>query len=188
MARRTERAAAASECRRQVRSAAARRSARAEQRQDNVMTPAGPTDTTPAPSRASRCACVAGVLSHLGGAGQLLLLPRTRHAAERARPIDRHAARRVERGYRGLAPLRWRREEARGAASCSWTPRARGEPPGPRHARRPHCPYRERSECVSDRFSPMIEMVEHVCAVSKRRRGARAWQNFGEEGQRRVTQ
>eukprot|EP00964_Phaeocystis_antarctica_P038897 scaffold22246_cov77-Phaeocystis_antarctica.AAC.1 len=103
------------ECRRPVRSAAARRSARAEQRQDDVMTPAGPTDTTSAPSRASRCACVAGVLSHLGGTGQLLLLPRTRRAAERApRPIDRHmAARRVKRGYRGLAPLRWRREERR---------------------------------------------------------------------------
>ena len=56
-------AAAASECRRPVRSAAARRSARAEQRQDDVMTPAGPTDTTSAPSRASRCACVAGVVS-----------------------------------------------------------------------------------------------------------------------------
>merc|ERR1740130_492451 len=77
------------------------------------MTPAGPTDTTSAPSRASRCACVAGVLSHLDRAGRLLLLPRMRHAAERARPIDRHAARRVERGYRGLAPLRWRREERR---------------------------------------------------------------------------
>jgi len=171
-----------------VRSAAARRSARARQPQDDAMTPAGPTDRTSAPSRASRCACVAGVLSHLGGAGRLLLLPRTRRAAERApRPIDRHmAARCVKRGYRGLAPLRWRREERRPAehlaASCSWIPRARGEPPGPRHARRPHCPYRERSECVSDRFSPMIEMVEHVCAVSKRRRGARAWQNFGEEG------
>eukprot|EP00964_Phaeocystis_antarctica_P040675 scaffold23263_cov78-Phaeocystis_antarctica.AAC.4 len=38
-----------------------------------------------------------------------------RHAAERARPIDRHAARRVERGYRGLAPLRWRREQRRPA-------------------------------------------------------------------------
>ena len=39
-----------------------------------------------------------------------------RQAAERARPIDRHmAARRVERGYRGLAPLRWRREERRPA-------------------------------------------------------------------------
>jgi len=181
-------AAAASECRRPVRSAAARRSARARQPQDDAMTPAGPTDRTSAPSRASRCACVAGVLSHLGGAGRLLLLPRTRRAAERApRPIDRHmAARCVKRGYRGLAPLRWRREERRPAehlaASCSWIPRARGEPPGPRHARRPHCPYRERSECVSDRFSPMIEMVEHVCAVSKRRRGARAWQNFGEEG------
>ena len=55
----TERAAAASECRRPVRPAAARRSARAEQRQDDVMTPAGPTDTTAAPSKASRCACVA---------------------------------------------------------------------------------------------------------------------------------
>ena len=156
-------AAAASECRRPVRSAAARRSARARQPQDDAMTPAGPTDRTSAPSRASRCACVAGVLSHLGGAGRLLLLPRTRRAAERApRPIDRHmAARCVKRGYRGLAPLRWRREERRPAehlaASCSWIPRARGEPPGPRHARRPHCPYRERSECVSDRFSPMIE-------------------------------
>ena len=58
-----ERAAAASECRRPARSAAARRSARAEQRQDDVMTPAGPTDTTSAPSRALRCACVAGVVS-----------------------------------------------------------------------------------------------------------------------------
>ena len=134
------------------------------------MTPAGPTDRTSAPSRASRCACVAGVLSHLGGAGRLLLLPRTRRAAERApRPIDRHmAARCVKRGYRGLAPLRWRREERRPAehlaASCSWIPRARGEPPGPRHARRPHCPYIERSECVPDRFSPMIETGEHVTA------------------------
>ena len=110
-------AAAASECRRPVRSAAARRSARARQPQDDAMTPAGPTDSTSAPSRASRCACVAGVLSHLGGAGRLLLLPRTRRAAERApRPIDRHmAARCVKRGYRGLAPLRWRREERRPA-------------------------------------------------------------------------
>ena len=143
---------AASEGRRRpVRSAAARRSARARQPQDDAMTPAGPTDRTSAPSRASRCACVAGVLSHLGGAGRLLLLPRTRRAAERApRPIDRHmAARCVKRGYRGLAPLRWRREERRPAehlaASCSWIPRARGEPPGPRHARRLHCLYRERS-------------------------------------------
>eukprot|EP00964_Phaeocystis_antarctica_P132141 scaffold96169_cov65-Phaeocystis_antarctica.AAC.1 len=48
---------AASECRRPVRSAAARRSARAEQSQDDAMTPAGPPDTTPAPSRASSCAC-----------------------------------------------------------------------------------------------------------------------------------
>eukprot|EP00964_Phaeocystis_antarctica_P044160 scaffold25375_cov61-Phaeocystis_antarctica.AAC.1 len=47
------RGAARRACRRPVRSAAARRSARAEQRQDDVMTPAGPTDTTPAPSRAS---------------------------------------------------------------------------------------------------------------------------------------
>ena len=59
----TERAAVASECRRPVRSAAARRSARAEQRQDDVMTPAGPTDTTSSPSRALRCACVAGAVS-----------------------------------------------------------------------------------------------------------------------------
>eukprot|EP00964_Phaeocystis_antarctica_P121999 scaffold85693_cov69-Phaeocystis_antarctica.AAC.1 len=57
------RRAAASECRRPVRSAAARRSARARQRQDDAMTPAGPTDTTSAPSRASRCACVAAVAS-----------------------------------------------------------------------------------------------------------------------------
>ena len=63
LARGTERAAAASECRRPVRSAAARRSARAEQRQNDVMTPAGPADTTSAPSRASRCACVADVAS-----------------------------------------------------------------------------------------------------------------------------
>eukprot|EP00964_Phaeocystis_antarctica_P162026 scaffold135462_cov142-Phaeocystis_antarctica.AAC.1 len=97
------------------------------------MTLAGPTDTTSAPSRASRCACVAGVLSHLGGAGQLLLLPRTRHAAERApRPIDRHmAARCVEQGYRGLAPLRWRREERRPAEQLAGSCR-------------PHCPCRER--------------------------------------------
>ena len=59
----TERAAAASECRRPVRSAAARRSARAEQHQDDAMTPARPTDTTPAPSKAARCACVAAVAS-----------------------------------------------------------------------------------------------------------------------------
>eukprot|EP00964_Phaeocystis_antarctica_P161420 scaffold133351_cov72-Phaeocystis_antarctica.AAC.1 len=85
-----------------------------------------------------------------------------RRAAERARPIDRHAARRVDRGYRGLAPLRWRREERRPAeqlAASSWIPRARGEPPGPRHARRAHCSYRKRSECVSDRFTLMIETV-----------------------------
>ena len=60
---RTERAAAASECRRQVRPAAPRRSARARQRQDDVITLAGPTDTTAAPSRAASCACVAGVVS-----------------------------------------------------------------------------------------------------------------------------
>ena len=79
------------------------------------MTPAGPAEATAAPSKAARCACVADVLSHLGGAGRLLLLPRTRHAAARARLIDHRAARRVERGYRGLAPLRWRREERRPA-------------------------------------------------------------------------
>eukprot|EP00964_Phaeocystis_antarctica_P069496 scaffold42249_cov67-Phaeocystis_antarctica.AAC.1 len=48
-----------------------------------------------------------------------------RHAAERARSVDRHAARRVERGYRGLAPLNWRREARRPAEqlprTCSWT-------------------------------------------------------------------
>eukprot|EP00964_Phaeocystis_antarctica_P075949 scaffold46942_cov99-Phaeocystis_antarctica.AAC.1 len=59
----------ASARRRQVRPAAVRRSARAEQSQDDAMTPAGPTDTTPAPSRASSCACVADVASHLRGAG-----------------------------------------------------------------------------------------------------------------------
>ena len=54
---------AASECRRPVRSAAARRSARARQRQDDAMTPARPSDTTPVPSKAARCPCVAAVAS-----------------------------------------------------------------------------------------------------------------------------
>eukprot|EP00964_Phaeocystis_antarctica_P012152 scaffold6706_cov83-Phaeocystis_antarctica.AAC.2 len=106
--------------------------------QDDVMTPAGPTDTTSAPSRAPRCACVAGVLS---------APERSPRGSARGARLSRPRATALEEGG----------EEARGAASCSWLPRARGEPPGPRHARRPHCPYRERSKCVSDRFSPMIE-------------------------------
>ena len=58
LAPRTSRDARERECRRQVRSAAARRSARAEQREDDTMTPAGATDTSPAPSRPASCACM----------------------------------------------------------------------------------------------------------------------------------
>ena len=94
--------------------------------------------------------------------------PSTAHATRcRASALDR-SARGSARGAGLSRPrttaLEEGREEARGASSCSWIPRARGEPPGPRHARRPHCPYIERSECVPDRFSPMIETGEHVTA------------------------
>eukprot|EP00964_Phaeocystis_antarctica_P100729 scaffold66303_cov73-Phaeocystis_antarctica.AAC.1 len=140
----------ASECRRQVRPAAPRRSARARQRQDDVMTPAGPTDTTSAPSRASRCACVAGLSARGSARGARLSRPRATALEERgeeARGAARAAAgsRELEASRRALATLAGRtarivseipfakNREGKNLASRFWLEWGARQPPGRFH-------------------------------------------------------